>query len=360
MTQSGRGPADQVLPDARFRRYDAVCRLGQVMRRRDFINGIGSSVAAWPMKAGAQQRERLRRIGVLFAAATEDDPEYESRLAAFVNALKDLGWIEGLNFKLDIYRPKPTTAAIRGSATELVATKPDVIVSAGTTTTGPLLQVTRTVPIVFTSIVDPVGAGFIESLARPGGNATGFMQFDYSLSTKWLELLKQVSPATTRAGVIRDATTTAGIGQFAVIQSVSLAIGIDVIPINARDSGETESAIGNFARFPNGGLIATSGAVLNTHRDLILMLAVRYRLPTVYPRRFFVDRGGLISYGPNLIATSSLAAGYVDRILKGEKPADLPVQAPTNYELAINLKTAKALGLTVAPALIARADEVIE
>jgi putative ABC transport system substrate-binding protein len=328
------------------------------MRRREFITLLGGA-AAWPLGGRAQQPERIRRVGVLMAQAAEVD-NYEGRLAACVQTLRELGWTEGRNLHLVIHRPKPTAAEVRKSATELAATTPDVILATGGTTLGPLLQVTRTVPIVFMSVVDPVGAGFIESLARPGGNATGFMQFEYSLSGKWLELLKQIAPSTTRAAVIRDATTTAGIGQFAVIQSVAPSVGMDVIPVNARDAGEMERAIGNFARSSNGGLIATSGAAVNVHHGLISTLATRHRLPAVFPRRFFTERGGLMSYGPDVVASSRLAAGYVDRILKGEKPADMPVQAPTKYELVINLKTAKGLGLDVPPTLLVRADEVIE
>jgi ABC-type uncharacterized transport system substrate-binding protein len=249
---------------------------------------------------------------------------------------------------------------IRKHAAELVALAPDVILTTGATTTAPLLQATRTVPIVFTSSVDPVGAGLVESLARPGGNATGFMQFEYNLSGKWLELLKQIAPGMMRAAVLRDAATTSGIGQFAVIQSVAPLVGVDVIPVNVRDAGEIERAIAAFARSSTGGLIMTASARVAAHRDLIVALAARYRLPTIFHRRLFVTSGGLISYGPDVVELSRLAAGYVDRILKGEKPADLPVQAPTKYELVINLKTAKALGLTVPDSLLARADEVIE
>jgi putative ABC transport system substrate-binding protein len=271
-----------------------------------------------------------------------------------------LGWIEGRNVRLDIYRPTATPDDIRKNVAEVLAGMPDVILTTGSTTTGPLLQATRTVPIVFTSIIDPVGGGFVESLARPGGNATGFMQFEYSLSGKWLELLKQVAPSTTRVAVIRDQTTTAGIGQFAVLQSVAPSVGIEVVPVNVHDADEIERAIGAFSRTPNGGLIAASGLAVNAHRVLILALAARHRLPAVYARRFFVDQGGLMSYGPDVITSSRLAAGYVDRILKGEKPADKPVQAPTKYELVINVRTAKALGLDLPPALLAGADEVIE
>jgi ABC-type uncharacterized transport system substrate-binding protein len=329
------------------------------MRRRQFLGVVGGA-AIWPLAARAQQGERLRRVDVLLAELTEDDPYYEGRLTALTEALRGLGWIQSKNLKLVIHRVTPRPADIRKQVAELLAERPDVVVSGGSTTTGPLLQATTSVPIVFMSAVDPVGAGFVESLAQPGGNATGFMQFDCSLSGKWLELLKQVSPAITRAGVIRDPTTSSGIGLFAVIQSVSSAVGVDIFPISARDDGEIERGIAKLSRTPNAGLIATPSSAVFGHRDLILKLAAQYRLPTVYPSRTWVDRGGLMSYGSDRIASSRLAAGYVDRILKGTKPADLPVQAPTRYELIINLKTAKALDLELPTSLLARADEVIE
>jgi putative ABC transport system substrate-binding protein len=330
------------------------------MRRREFLIVLGGAATTWPLAARGQQAERLRRVDVLLAELTEDDPYYEGRLAAFVEALRGIGWIEDLNLKLVIHRVTPRMVDIRVRISEVLAARPDVIVSGGGTTTGPLLQASSSVPIVFTSVVDPVGAGFVESLAQPGGNATGFMQFDYSLSGKWLELLKQVSPAITRAGVIRDTATTSGIGQFAVIQSVASSAGVDVVPINAHDNREIERGIAKLVRSPNTGLIAASGAAVTGHRDFIINLAAQHRLPTVYANRTWVDRGGLISYGPDLIASSRLAAGYVDRILKGTRPAELPVQAPTKYELIVNLKTAKTLGLELSASLVARADEVIE
>jgi putative ABC transport system substrate-binding protein len=330
------------------------------MERRSFITLLGGAAAAWPLAARAQQKERLPRVDVLFAELNEDDPYYEGRLAAFVEALRGIGWIADRNLKLVIHRVTPRMVDIRKQIAEILAARPDVIVTGGGTTTGPLLQATSSVPIVFTSTVDPVGAGFVESLAQPGGNATGFMQFDYSLSGKWLELLKQVSAAITRAGVIRDTATNSGIGQFAVIQSVASTVGVDVVPINARDDGEIERGIAKLVRSPKTGLIAASGAAVTGHRDFIINLAAQHRLPTVYVNRTWVDRGGLISYGPDLIVSSRLAAGYVDRILKGTRPADLPVQAPTRYELIINLKTAKTLGLELPASLLARADEVIE
>jgi putative tryptophan/tyrosine transport system substrate-binding protein len=329
------------------------------MRRREFIAGLGGA-AAWSVVARGQQSERMRRVAVLFALATED-PEYQARLGAVVQGLHDLGWIEGRNITLHVHQPTATSDDIHRSVAELLVGKPDVIITTGTLAMGPLLKATRTVPIVFTSIVDPVGGGFIESLAQPGGNATGFMQFEYSLSGKWLELLKQVAPGTTRAAVMRDETSTGGVGQFAVLQSVAPSVGIEVVPINIRrDAGEIERAIEAFSRAPNRGLIVIPSLAVNAHRNLIIAQAARHRLPAVYPGRFFVDQGGLMSYGPDVVTNSRLAAGYVDRILKGEKPADMPVQAPTKYELVINLKTAKALALDVPQSLLARADEVIE
>jgi putative ABC transport system substrate-binding protein len=312
------------------------------------------------MAAAAQRIGAMRRVGVLIAEAVEDDPYYERRLTAIKERLRELGWIEGQNLSLTIHRAAPKAAYIRKHIDELLAGQPDLVVTSGGTTTGPLLQATNTVPVVFIAAVDPVGAGFVESLAHPGGNATGFMQFDYSLSGKWLEMLKQVAPTITRAGLIRDAAVTSGIGQFAVIQSVASSLGVDVVPISAREEREIESGVAKIARSQNAGLITTSNAAVSGHRDYIIKLAAQHRLPAVYPHRTWVDRGGLISYGPDLLATARLAAGYVDRILKGEKPADLPVQAPTRYELVVNLKTAKTLGLAVPPALLARADEVIE
>jgi putative tryptophan/tyrosine transport system substrate-binding protein len=329
------------------------------MRRREFVAGVVAA-ALLPMAAAAQRIGAMRRVGVLIAEAVEDDPYYERRLTAIKERLRELGWIEGQNLSLTIHRAAPKAADIRKHIDELLAGQPDLVVTSGGTTTGPLLQATNTVPVVFIAAVDPVGAGFVESLAHPGGNATGFMQFDYSLSGKWLEMLKQVAPMITRAGVIRDAAVTSGIGQFAVIQSVASSLGVDVVPISAREEREIESGVAKIARSQNAGLITTSNAAVSGHRDYIIKLAAQHRLPAVYPHRTWVDRGGLISYGPDLLATARLAAGYVDRILRGEKPADLPVQAPTRYELVVNLKTAKTLGLAVPPALLARADEVIE
>ena len=301
----------------------------------------------------------MRRIGVLLPAAA-DDPEFQARVGAFLQGLAQLGWTIGRNVRIDTRWAAANAADIRRHAAELAALAPDVILAAGASTVGPLLQATRTVPIVFPIVVDPVGAGFVDSLARPGGNATGFMAFEYSLSGKWLELLKQIAPGVTRAAVLRDPAIAAGIGQFGAIQAVAPSLGVEVSPVNVRDAGEIERAVAAFARSPNGGLIVTASALANVHRDLIITLAARHKLPAVYFERYFVAAGGLISYGPDFVDQYRRAAGYVDRILKGEKPADLPVQAPTKYELVINLKTAKALGLDVPPSVLARADEVIE
>jgi putative ABC transport system substrate-binding protein len=329
------------------------------VRRREFIAGVAAA-ALLPPPVCAQRTESVRRVHILVAEIIADDPYYERRLEGIREGLRDLGWIEGQNLKLSIHRAAPNGSDIRKQVRELLDEHPDVVVTSGGTTTGPLLQATSTVPVVFVAAVDPVGAGFVESLAQPGGNATGFMQFDYSLSAKWLEILKQVAPAVTRAGIVRDATVTSGIGQFAVIQSVSRSLGVDVVPISALDGREIENGIAKIARSQNGGLIATTGAAVTGHREIIIKLAAQHGLPAIYPHRIWADHGALISYGPDLVASSKRVAGYVDRILKGERPSDLPVQAPTKYELVINLKTAKVLGLTIPPALLARADEVIE
>ncbi len=313
-----------------------------------------------PLPLRAQQGERLRRVDIMLAELTEDDPYYEGRLSALTEGLRALGWNDGQNMKLVIHRVTPKPADIRKHVTELLAAGPDIIISGGSTTTAPLLQATTSIPIVFTSAVDPVGAGFVDSLAHPGGNATGFMQFDYSLSGKWLELLKQLAPTVVRAGVIRDPGTPSGIAQFAVIQSVAGSLGVDIVPISVRDGGEIERGIAKLAQYPNAGLITTTGASVVGHRDLILKLAAQHRLPAVYPNKTYVDHGGLVSYGPDQILSARLAAGYVDRILKGTKPADLPVQVPTKYELIVNLKTARALGLELPASVVARADQVIE
>ena len=327
------------------------------MRRREFIALLGGAAAAWPLAARAQP-ERVRRIGVLDVLA-HNDPEGHARTAALLRTLQQLGWTDGRNVRIDHRWGANDPERIRGHAAELVALAPDVILAVGTLTVGPLLQATRTVPIVFVQVADPVGGGFISSLAQPGGNATGFATFEYATSGKWPELLKEIEPRVTRAAVIRDPTRGPGIAQFAAIQAVAPSLGLEVSPIDARHSPEIERAIAAFARTSNGGLIVTGGGTA-LHRDLIITIAARHRLPAVFPFRFHVASGGLISYGPDTIDAFRRAGGYVDRILKGEKPADLPVQAPTKYELVINLKTAKALGLEVHPTLLARADEVIE
>jgi putative tryptophan/tyrosine transport system substrate-binding protein len=329
------------------------------MRRRDFITLIGSTAAAWPHAARAQQGERMRRIGVFFPGAA-DDPEYQARNAAFLQGLGELGWTVGRNVRIDTRWGAGNPANIPKLAVELAALAPDVILAAGGSVTGPLLEATRTVPIVFTIVPDPVGAGFVDSLSRPGGNATGFINFEYSISAKWLELLKQIAPRVTRVAVLRDPAISQGIGQFGAVQSAAPSLGVEVSPVNVRDTGEIERAIAAFAGSSNGGLIVTGSALAVVHRDLIITLAARHKLSAVYFQRFFVNAGGLISYGPDYFDQFRRAAGYVDRILKGEKPADLPVQAPVKYELVINLKTAKALGLDVPTSVLVRADEVIE
>jgi putative ABC transport system substrate-binding protein len=330
------------------------------MRRREFITLLAGAVAAWPVAAHGQQPERMRRIGMIAGGPTADDPDAQAFSAAFLQALQQLGWTDGRNVRIDSRWGGGDPERIRKYAAELAALAPDVILANGVASLASLLQATRTVPIVFTFVADPVGNGFVDSLARPGANATGFMQFEYTLSGKWLELLKEIAPGVTRAAVLRDPTITAGIGQFAVIQSVASSVGVEVSSVDVRDAGEIERAVIAFARSSNGGLIVTSSASVLPHRELIIALAVRHKLPAVYYRRYYVTSGGLISYGPDILDQYRRAAGYVDRILKGEKPADPPVQAPTKYDLVINLRTAKALGLEVPPTLLARADEVIE
>jgi putative tryptophan/tyrosine transport system substrate-binding protein len=328
------------------------------MERREFITLLGG-VAAWPLAARAQQGERMRRIGVLLPAAA-DDPEWQARVGAFLQALALLGWTIGRNVRIDTRWATINAGEIRRHAAELAALAPDVILAGGATPAGPLMQATSTVPIVFTFGVDPVGAGFVDSLARPGGNATGFMSYEFSIGGKWLELLKEIAPGVTRVAVLRDATQAFAMSLFAAMQAVAPSLGVEVIPVNMRNAGEIEQSVETFARSPNGGLIPVGSAAAVRHRELILTLAARHKLPAVYWERFFVVAGGLMSYGPDLVEQFRQAAGYVDRILKGEKPADLPVQAPTKYGLVLNLKTAKALGLNVPPTLLARADEVIE
>jgi putative ABC transport system substrate-binding protein len=329
------------------------------MRRREFITIIGAA-ATWPLVARAQQSDRVRRIGVLMAASA-DDPDYQARIAAFQQGLQQLGWSDGRNVHIDTRWATTKPDDIRRHAAELAALAPDVILAGtGTATVAPLLQATRTVPIVFAVVIDPVGSGFVDSLARPGGNATGFTIFEYSMSGKWLELLKQIAPAVTRAAVLRDPTIASGIGQFAAVQAVAPALGVDLSTVDVRDAGEIERAVTAFARPSIGGLIVTASALALRHRDLIIALAARLKLPAIYSYRLFVNDGGLISYGPDFVDQYRQAAGYVDRILKGEKPAELPVQASTRYELLINLKTAKTMGLTIPPSLLSRADEMIE
>jgi len=331
------------------------------MRRREFIKVIAGSAAAWPLEAFAQQSERVRRIGVLAGGGLDpDDLDMHARIGAFEDGLKQLGWTNGQNVRIDIRAGAGDADRIRRYAEELVALAPDVILTTGASAVPPLLKATRNVPIVFTNVVDPVGAGFVDSLARPGGNVTGFVSFEYGLSAKWLELLKEIAPRVTRVAVIRDPNISAGTGQFGAIQGAASSVGLELIAVNPREASEIERAIAAFGRTPNGGLITTSSALAVIHRDLIVGLAVKHKLPAVYHRRVFPASGGLVSYGPDVIDFSRRAAGYVDRILKGEKPADLPVQAPSKYELVVNLKTAKALGLTIPPAVLARADEVIE
>ena len=325
------------------------------MKRRTFIAALGGA-AAWPVVARAQS-ERVRSIGVLMGV---DDADMRASYAAFVEALQRLGWTNGRNVQIETRWAGGYTSDIRRQATDLVALAPEVIVVSGSAALAPLLQATHTVPIVFASVADPVGTGFIESMARPGGNATGFIAFDYTLSGKWLELLKEIAPSVTRTAVLRDPEVTVGIGQFAMIQGVAPSLGVDVRAINLRDAGDIERAVTAFAGSPNGGLILTTSGLAVAHHELIIALAAKYKLPAVYYRRYFVASGGLISYGYDVLQQFRGAAGYVDRILKGEKPADLPVQAPTKYELAINLKTAKAIRLDVPHSLLARADEVIE
>jgi putative ABC transport system substrate-binding protein len=328
------------------------------VKRREFITLLGGA-AAWPRAARAQQTERMRRIGVLLPA-TADDPQRQAWFGAFLQGLAQSDWIIGRNVQIDTRWATANADAVRRHAAELAALAPDVILASGASTVGPLLQVTRTVPIVFAAVADPVGAGFVNSLAGPGGNATGFMAFEYSISGKWLELLKQIAPSVTRVAVLRDSSITSGIGQFGVIQAMAPLLMVEVSHVNVRDATEIERSLMSFARFSNGGLIITAGGLPYIHLNLIVKLAAQHRLPAVYFERAFVAAGGLMSYGPDLVDQFRRAAGYVDRILKGEKTADLPVQAPTKYELVINLKTAKALDLEVPPSLLARADEVIE
>jgi putative ABC transport system substrate-binding protein len=329
------------------------------MRRRAFIGLIGGAAAGWPLCALAQQSDRMRRVGVLTNLA-ESDPEGHARDAAFREVLQQSGWVEGRNLRIEYRWTAGDPERARKHAQELAALAPDVILTTGSAGLVPLLQVTRTIPIVFTVVPDPVGAGFVDSLARPGGNATGFSQFEFGLSAKWLELLKEIAPGVTRAAVLREPGLTAAIAQFAALQAVAPSLRVELVPLNFRDADQVEQTLAGFVRSPTDGLVVTSGPLATVHREAIVAAAARHKLPAVYVSRFMVAGGGLISYGPDFVDQYRLAARYVDRILKGEKPADLPVQAPTRYELAVNLKTAKALGLTVPDTVIARADEVIE
>jgi len=330
------------------------------MKRREFIRLLGGGAVAWPLAARAQQQaERMRLIGVLMFLAA-DDPEARPRMAAFTEGLQRLGWTEGRNIQIQMRWGAGNVQRSRKFAEELVALAPDVILAPASQATAALQEATRTVPVVFVNVSDPVGAGYVASLARPGGNATGFSFVEYGMSGKWLELLKEIAPRVTRAAVLRDPTVPVGIGQLGAIQSAAPAFGVEVSPVDVRDPQEIDRAVAAFARSGGGCLIVAASPLAIVHRELIVTLAARHRLPAIYFQRAFVDGGGLVSYGPDVINPYRQAAGYVDRILKGEKPADLPVQAPTKYELTINLKTARALGLTVPAPLLARADEVIE
>jgi putative ABC transport system substrate-binding protein len=328
------------------------------MKRRQLITLLGGAAVAWPLAARAQRADRMRRVGVL-SALTADDPEGQARMAVFREAMQALGWSDGRNLQIDVRWSAGDAEGLRRNAAELAA-HADVILGAGNSSIATLLQATRSLPVVFVTATDPVGAGFVNSLARPGGNATGFLAFDYSVSAKWLELLKETTPGLARAGVLRNPAIAAAIGQFAVIQAAAPSLRVEVSALNVRDTSEIESVVAAFARGANGGLIVTASVLAVRGRDLIVALAAQHKLPAVYYGRHYVTAGGLMSYGPDWPDQYRRAADYVNRILKGEKPADLPVQAPTRYELVVNLKTAKALGLTLPPSLLARADEVIE
>jgi putative tryptophan/tyrosine transport system substrate-binding protein len=329
------------------------------VNRREFITFLGGAAAAWPLAARAQQTERMRRIGVLTPWAS-NDAEAQDRVTAFVQAMQQLGWTVGRSVRIDYRWGDGKADMTRKYATELVALAPDVILALSSAAVAPLLEATRTVPIVFAGIADPVAAGYVESLARPGGNVTGFTIYEYSIGGKWLELLKEIAPRVTRAAVLREAGIAAGPGLFGAIQALAPSLGLELRLVNVQDAGEIERAVAAFAQVSNGGMIVTGSPRQTAHRELIIALGAKHRLPAVYNARFFAAAGGLISYGTDLLDQSRSAARYVDRILKGEEPANLPVQAPTKYELVINLKTAKALGLTVPDSLLARADEVIE
>ena len=329
------------------------------MRRREFITLLGSAVATWPLVVRAQKPEWIRRVGIL-VPATAEDGDFQAWIGAFHQALVPLGWTIGRNLRIDTRWATSNAAEIRKHASELAALTPDAILAHGAATLAPLLQVIRTVPIVFAAVTDPVVAGLVDSLARPSGNATGFMNFEYGIASKWLALLKEIAPGVSRVATPRDPTQGGSTAMLAALQATAQPLKVEINPINMRDADEIERAIAAFARTPNGGLIVAAGGRTLLHRELIIALATRHKLPAVYSNHSFVAAGGLISYGPDFVDQYRQAAGYVDRILKGEKPGDMPVQAPTKYELVINLKTAKALGLTVPPSLLARADEVIE
>jgi putative ABC transport system substrate-binding protein len=324
--------------------------------RRQFISAIGGAAVAWPLAARAQQPRQMRRIGVLLNLSS-DDPQAQKGVAAFLEALQSMGWTDGRNAQIDIRWGSNDLDDQRKYATELVALAPEIILASGTASVTAIQHVTRALPIVFVRVADPVAAGFVDTLARPGRNVTGFMLFEYSLGGKWLELLRQIAPGVARAAVIRDPANPSGLGEFSAIQSVASSFGVELRSVDVRDASEIEGALAAFSRAPNGGVIVASSATSSTRGDLIVKLVERYKLPAVYADRL---NGSLISYGPDRINPFRLAAGYVDRILKGERPADLPVQAPTKYELVINLKTAKAIGLTIPSSLLATADEVIE
>ena len=329
------------------------------MKRRAFITLVGGTAAAWPLAARAQQIKRMRSVGVLMTFGA-DEAIGHTRVAALLQGLQQAGWEVGRNLRIELRWSGANPGDVRKHAGELAALAPDVIVGNGSAATGPLLEATRSIPIVFVIVPDPVGAGYVDSLARPGGNATGFTSFEYGIGGKWLELLKEIAPGVTQAAVLRDPAISAGLGQWGAIQSAAPSLGLAVSPVNVRDANEIERGITAFARKPNGGLIVSGSSLVVTHRNLVIALAARHKLPAIYFERNFVAAGGLVSYGPDFLDQFRRAAGYVDRVLKGEKPADLPVQAPTKYETILNLKTAKALGLDVPPTVLARADEVIE
>jgi putative ABC transport system substrate-binding protein len=325
------------------------------MRRRTLLAGLGATA----LLSAVARAEQTRLVGLLMPFVSGDTAG-QDRVRTFLKAMHELGWVDGRNMRIDLRWATGREDEIRKHAAELVALAPDVVIANGSAAVGPLLKVTRTVPIVFAIVPDPVGAGYVESLARPGGNATGFLMFETSISGKWLELLKEIAPGVTRAAVLHDPMLTANAGQFSLIQSTMASLGVELTPVDIRDAGIIERTLTDFARIPNGGVIVTASASAVIHRDLIVALAAKHRLPAVYPARYFPDVGGLVSYGPDLLDQYRHAAGYADRILKGEKPAVLPVQAPTKYELVVNARAAKALGLSVPPTLLARADEVIE